>query len=63
MRLVSVSGTRGSGKTTLVTALIRRLSRNGATSALIVNEEGDAKYEDALTLGDGGIPVERIRGG
>lgn len=63
MRLIFVSGIRGSGKTTLIRSLIRRLHRqNGTTAAVIVNEEGEAAYDEDFVQAEG-VPVAYIRGG
>lgn len=47
MRLMSVSGLNGSGKTSLIKALAERLTGNGDRVAVIVNEEGREIYEPA----------------
>ena len=62
MRVVSVSGARGSGKTTLIRKLIEHFSTTGKRSAVIVNEEGQAVY-DADFVKAHGINLEYIRGG
>ena len=44
MKIVTVSGILGSGKTTLVRELIVRVGEQGRRSAVIVNEEGAETY-------------------
>ena len=63
MRLVSVSGTRGSGKTTLIGRLIERLTAAGRRCAVIANESGKASYDDVTPVADGRVPVVYLRGG
>ncbi len=63
MRLIPVSGIRGSGKTTLIRALIRTaFERNDATAAVIVNEEGDASYDEDFVRTHN-VSVTYLRGG
>ncbi len=62
MKVVSISGMRGSGKTTLIRELISRLATAGRRSALIVNEDGDASY-DTVFLQRHGVAAEFLRGG
>ena len=63
MRLIPVSGIRGSGKTTLIRELIRVvLERSGARAAVIVNEEGATAYDEAFTAACR-VPVAYLRGG
>ena len=62
MRVVSVSGARGSGKTTLIRKLITHFSTAGKRSAVIVNEEGQAVY-DADFVRTHDLTVEYVRGG
>ena len=61
MRLICVSGIKGSGKTTLIKLMIRRAAVLDKPSAVIVNESGKESYED--TLNDLKVPVEYLRGG
>lgn len=62
MKVVSISGICGSGKTTLIRELIVRLASAGKTSAVIVNEEGDESYSsDFLT--NYHVAAEFLRGG
>ena len=44
MKVVTVSGIQGSGKTTLIHALVASLASQGKQSAIIVNEEGEETY-------------------
>lgn len=62
MRVVSVSGARGCGKTTLIRKLVGYFSAAGKRSAIIVNEEGQAVYDDDFIRAHG-LAVEYIRGG
>ena len=62
MRVVSVSGARGSGKTSLICELTARLSTKGKSAAVIVNEQGDAVYEQAFIRAHE-LQVRTIRGG
>jgi G3E family GTPase len=62
MKVVSISGMRGSGKTTLIRDLITRLVSAGRSCALIVNEDGDVSY-DADFLKRYGVAAEFLRGG
>lgn len=62
MKLVTVSGTQGSGKTTLIRELIYRLESMGRRFAVIVNEEGEAAY-DRDFIDSHHVWVERLRGG
>ena len=62
MRLICVSGIKGSGKTTLIKAMARRAATLGKASAVIVNESGKESYEDAF-INDLKVPVQYLRGG
>jgi G3E family GTPase len=62
MRLICVSGIKGSGKTTLIKALVRKAADLGKPSAVIVNESGKEPYEDAFT-NKLQVPVNYLRGG
>ena len=62
MRVVSVSGARGSGKTTLICELIARLSAEGKRAAVIVNEQGDAAYDQSFIQAHE-VQVRTLRGG
>ncbi len=62
MRLICVSGIKGSGKTTLIKALIRKAAQLDKPSAVIVNESGEEAYDDAF-INDLKLPVEYLRGG
>lgn len=62
MRLVAVAGTRGSGKTTLVRALVSRLAAAAKRSAVIVNEDGPEVYDPDFVKAHG-LAVVNLRGG
>lgn len=62
MRLVSVSGTTDSGKTTVIKGLITILAAQGKSSAVIVNEDGAEIYEKDFIKSQQ-ISVEHLRGG
>jgi G3E family GTPase len=62
MKLICVSGTRGSGKTSVVRGLVARLTTEGLRSAVIVNEEGQVAYDNDFVAAHG-VTVKSIRGG
>jgi len=62
MRLVQVAGWLGSGKTTLIIALSKALSRKGVKVAILVNEIG-AIPVDGRVIQDYGLTVKDIGGG
>lgn len=62
MKVISISGLRGSGKTTLIRELITRLVSAGQTCAVIVNEDGDVPYDTGF-LTRHGVAAEFLRGG
>ena len=62
MRLICVSGIKGSGKTTLIKAMVRKAVAFDKPSAVIVNESGKESYEDAF-IDDLKVPVKYLRGG
>ena len=62
MRLICVSGIKGSGKTTLIKAMIRRAAALEKSSAVIVNESGKEPYEDVF-IDELKVPVKYLRGG
>ena len=62
MRLICVSGIEGSGKTTLIKAMIRRAAVLEKSSAVIVNESGKETYEDSF-IDEMAVPVKYLRGG
>lgn len=62
MKIVTVSGTMGSGKTTLIRELIGRVGSLGKRSAVIVNEVGEQKYDDEFVRASG-VAVTRLEGG
>jgi G3E family GTPase len=62
VRLVAVSGIQGSGKTTLVREMIVRSSNQGMSCGVIVNEDGQVKYDDQFLLAHQ-VTLKAIRGG
>ena len=62
MRLICVSGIKGSGKTTLIKAMVRRAATLEKSSAVIVNESGEELYGDDFNA-PFKVPVEYLRGG
>jgi molybdopterin-guanine dinucleotide biosynthesis protein len=62
MNLVSISGARGSGKTTLIRRLTEHLAAEGLRLAVIENEEGQARYDADFTARHA-LVVRQIRGG
>jgi G3E family GTPase len=62
MRIVSISGTNDSGKTTVIKKLITILATQGKRSAVIVNEDGEETYDDDF-ISSRQISVEHLRGG
>ena len=62
MRLIFVSGIKGSGKTTLIKAMVHRATALEKPSAVIVNESGKESYEGKSNR-DLKVPVEYLRGG
>ena len=62
MKIVTVAGIQGSGKTTLIHELIMQLWAQGKKSAVIVNEEGEATYApDFLEAHE--VKIFRLMGG
>jgi len=62
MKVVNISGMRGSGKTTLIRHLIGHFSALGQRCAVIVNEDGQAIYDPAF-LRNHDVAAEFVRGG
>lgn len=62
MRIVSISGTHSSGKTTTIKALITHLAAKGKRCSVIVNEEGKVIYDDDF-ISSRQISVAHLRGG
>lgn len=62
MRVVSVSGARSSGKTSLIRRLVGHFQTLSKKSAVIVNEEGQAVFDDAFIQAHD-LRVKYIRGG
>ena len=62
LKLVTVTGIKGSGKTTLIRELIRRLWEQDHKSAIIVNEEGEEAYTPDF-LESHEVTIFRFQGG
>ncbi len=62
MRVISISGTRGSGKTTVIKALAQRLCQTDKKISIINNEDGRVLYDEAFTKSLN-ISVKHLRGG
>ena len=62
MKVVTIAGIQGSGKTTLVRTLISLLGAQGKRSAVIVNEEGEEAYSPNF-LETYGVAIFQLRGG
>lgn len=62
MRIVSISGTQDSGKTTIIKKLIAILAAKGMRSAVIVNDHGEVIYDEDF-INNHHILVENLRGG
>ncbi len=62
MKIVTIAGFQGSGKTTLIRILIRLLGAQGKRSAVIVNEEGVETYAPDF-LETHGVGIFKLRGG
>ncbi len=62
MKVVTVSGIQGSGKTTLIHALVASLASQGKQSAIIVNEEGEETYSPEF-LETYAAEIYKLRGG
>ncbi len=62
MQLVSVSGIRDSGKTSLIVALPQSIGQQGKRAAVIVNENGRKTY-DACEKMPHMVDLQYVRGG
>jgi len=62
MRVITVSGARESGKTTLIREMAVHANAAAKRSAVIVNEEGGVAYDDDFVEAHG-LTMEYIRGG
>jgi G3E family GTPase len=62
MKVVTVSGVQGSGKTTLIRSAAARLHGANKRSAVIVNERGEADFDEDFNTAHQ-LTVERLRGG
>ena len=62
MQLISVSGIRNSGKTSLIVALSQYVGQKGKRTAVIVNENGRATYEPCEKM-PYVVDIQYVRGG
>ena len=62
MKLVQIAGYLGSGKTTLILALVRALSGAGKQVAILVNDVGEVPV-DGKVMQEFGLTVKDIGGG
>lgn len=62
LKVVQVAGFWGSGKTTTILKLTKRLSQNGKKVAVIVNSLGGVPV-DGMVFRESGLKVEEIGGG
>jgi molybdopterin-guanine dinucleotide biosynthesis protein len=62
VKIVTIAGAPGSGKTTLIRELIARLGAHTRTASVIVNQEGEESYSQAF-LESYGVKVFLLRGG
>jgi G3E family GTPase len=62
MKLVTVSGLMGSGKTSLIRRLVELMHARGNRSGVILNESGKAEFDDVF-LEDFDTTIEMLRGG
>jgi len=62
MQVISISGTQGSGKTTLIKTLAQKLCSAGKKVSVINNEDGKTLYDNAFTQSFN-IAVKHLRGG
>jgi G3E family GTPase len=62
VKIVTIAGVQGSGKTTLIRTLISLLGAQGKRSAVIVNEEGEEAYTPKF-LETHGVGIFKLRGG
>jgi G3E family GTPase len=62
MKLVQIAGYLGSGKTTLILALVKELSEGGSKVAILVNDVGEVSV-DGKVMEKYGLAVKDIGGG
>ena len=62
MKIVTIAGVQGSGKTTLIRTLISLLAAQGKRSGVIVNETGEESYSPDF-LETYGLEITQIWGG
>ncbi len=62
MRVISVTGFLGSGKTTTIMALARRLTEKGQRVAFLVNDAGEVQIDGAVIQAGGHEVVEIFTG-
>lgn len=62
MKVVQVAGFLGSGKTTTILKITKRLSQKGIKVAIVVNSLGGVPV-NGMMFGDSGLKVKEIGGG
>lgn len=62
MKVVCISGTRDSGKTSIIKALITQLVSQGKTSAVILNDQGEQAFDQNFIEATK-TAVEKLSGG
>jgi G3E family GTPase len=62
VKVVTIAGVQGSGKTTVIRTLISLLEAQGNRSAVIVNEEGEETYPPDF-LQTYKVGIFQLRGG
>ena len=62
MKVLSILGIQGSGKTTLIRELIVRMGAKGKQSAVIINDDGEKDFDQSF-IQTHRLMVEYIRGG
>lgn len=60
MRVISIIGMYGAGKSTCIEYLVRALAEREVPVGVVVNDQGMVNLEEAL---DGRVPLEVIGGG
>ncbi len=62
MRVLCISGTQGSGKTTLIRLLVTHTGAMGKQSAVIINDDGEEDFDQDF-IQTHHLAVDYIRGG